>query len=135
ESAPGKRLDERVDDRGQRAHAVDDNPRAADEEHDRDDVGRRDETARYRDRRRERTDRRTARRLIRSGDHDPASRRGIVATRVLACRKNPREGGRNDDGHTEEDDGMRKTPHLIRAAREYKASAETDRTLSPSAPL
>ena len=46
QAAAGERADERADDGRKRAEAIDDDPRAADEQHDGDDVGRRDEAAR-----------------------------------------------------------------------------------------
>jgi hypothetical protein len=95
-----------MDDGRQRADPIDNDPRAADEQHDSDDIGRRHETARQRHDRPERSNRRRGDRVVRAGHDDTSTGRRIIASIVLAGGQNPGEEGRNDDRGAKEHDRM-----------------------------
>ena len=98
--------DEPADEPRERAQPVDDHPRAADEQDDRDNVGRFDEATRQRDDGRERTDRRGINWTIGTGHDDTAAGRFVVAPMVLTCGKRPRHERRNRDAAEKKDQRM-----------------------------
>ena len=123
QTAVGEAVDEPSDNRRQGAEAIDDDPRAADEDDEKDDVGPGDEAARNRHGRRERADGCAFDWMKRAGDDNLASRRGVVSAVVLAGRDDPRQDRGEDDGGAEKDDGMWQTEARQPAANTTAASA------------
>ena len=109
ESAPFEPRDEPGDDGRQGPQSVDDDPGAADEEHEGDDVSAGDETARHGDGRSERPDGRAFRAVVRAGDDHAPPRGGVVAAIELSGRENPGEDRCYDNGCAEQDDRVRKS--------------------------
>ncbi len=102
-TAPRRSRDHRVE----RAQAIDDDPGAADEQHDGDHVRGGDKPAGDGDRCRERSDRRRIDPMVGAGDNQSSSGRRIVAAVEFARREQPRHGRRNDDAGEQQDERRR----------------------------
>ena len=107
ETAAAKRRGDDGDQSRQRADAIDDHERAADEQGDGDDVGGGDEAARNRHEHGEGPTGAAGDGDVGPRDGHDAAGRGIVSTVVLAGREHPGEGRGDDDCREEEGEGMR----------------------------
>ena len=106
-SPPGPTAPRIRDHRVERAKAIDDDPGAADEEHDGNHVRGGDKPASDVDGGGKRSDRRRVDTMVSAGDDQSPAGSSVVATIELTGRKQPRHGRRNDDAAEQQEERRR----------------------------